>query len=78
MKVSRALSRSPWASRLFLGGLLGAALSLPARTTLAQPVEGEQAAALRALREAERTLFRPVGVSGAATSRASWTASRAP
>ncbi len=67
MKVSRALSRSPWASRLFLGGLLGAALSLPARTTLAQPVEGEQAAALRALREAERTLFRPVGVSGASS-----------
>lgn len=44
--------------------MLIAALLLAPQVASAQPMEGDQAAALRALHEAERALFRPVGPAG--------------
>lgn len=43
------------------GAALGAALTLVPALALGQPMEGDEAASLRALHEAERALFRPVG-----------------
>ena len=43
------------------GVTLGAALTFAPALALGQPVEGDEAASLRALHEAERALFRPVG-----------------